>query len=100
MSTTSRLRANSSASNRPEVEGVNCLAKLTRHRPGKTSKSRHTTLIENGISGSCCGCANWTSDWARKRRSHVRQSLHELVLTLRGSPLNQALETWIQEDEQ
>lgn len=106
MSTMSQLRANSPASNRPDVEGVNCLRKPTRHRPGKTLKSRRTTPIENGISGSCCGCANWMSACerrafakARKRRNHVRQSLRELVLTLRASPLSQALETWIQEDE-
>lgn len=106
MSTTSRLRVNLPVSNRPKREETNCLARPTRHRPGRTSKNRHTTLIENGISGSCCGCANWINVCERgvvakaaKRRNYVRQSLRELVLSLRGNPLRQVLDKWTEEDE-
>ncbi len=106
MSTTSRLRANLPDSNRPEREEADCLARPTRHRPGKNSKNRHTTLIENGISGSCCGCANWMNVCERRavvmvarRRHYVRQSLRDLVLSLRGNSLRQVLDTWIEEDE-
>ena len=100
MSTTSRQRVNSLASNPPELEEEPCPAKLTQHRLGRTSKSRRTTPIENGLSGSCYGCANWRCVWGGKRRNRIRQNLHELVRTLRSSPRpSLLLDLWILEDE-